>query len=265
MKNSTVSSSVSARFGAAARTYDPESRVQRAVAEKLAPMLPAPGPIESILEIGCGTGMFTEFLTNVFPLALIDAVDISAPMIEAAKNRIGECKRVRWRTVDARRFSPEKKFWLVASSSALHWITPVGDIMGRIAGMLEPGGSLAAALMVEGTLTELHAARSRLFPHRRAPVSLPSPELILAAIAEAGLTIGEYRIEALQEVCVSARELFRGLNRQGVTGRPSGDPDLLNRTELLKLTEYYDRQFSAPQGVVSATYRVLYVTARNEI
>ncbi len=264
MKNPRASSSVSARFAAAARTYDLESGVQRAVAEKLAAFLPPPEAVESVLEIGCGTGVFTELLRDLFPLASIDAVDISGPMIDSARKRIGQCARLRWHTADIRRFCPGAKFTLIASSSALHWITPADEIIKRIATMLEPHGSLASALMVEGTLGELHAARARLFPHKAAPVRLPSVEEILEAIAGAGLRVLEYRCEPLRETFGSTLELLRSLNRQGVTGRPEGGGSLLNRTELLKLTDYYDRHFSAPEGGVIATYCVLYVTARKE-
>ena len=149
--------------------------MQQSVAEKLAAFLPPPEAIGSVLEIGCGTGHFTELLANRFPLASIDALDISGPMIDAAKNRIGQCARLRWHTADARLFCPDTKFALIASSSALHWIAPAEVIMKRIAAMLEANGRLVCALMVEGTLGELHGARARLFPHKAAPVRLPCP------------------------------------------------------------------------------------------
>lgn len=259
-----ASSSVSARFAAAAKTYDLVSGVQRAVAEKLSAFLPPPDKIDTLLEIGCGTGLFTELLLKRFPFASIDALDISRPMIDAANRRIGQSERLRFHAADARRFCPGGKFSLIASSSALHWIVPSDEIMRRIAAMLKPGGSLVSALMVEGTLAELGVARARLFPHKTAPVRLPSVAEILKAVAAAGLTIGKHRCEALRKTCGSTRELLSSLNRQGVTGRPQGGDGLLNRTELLKLTDYYDRQFSAPEGGVVATYCVLYVTARKE-
>ena len=105
-ENLKTSSSVSARFAAAAKTYDLVSGVQRAVAEKLSAFLPPPEATCTVLEIGCGTGLFTELLTKRFPLASIDAVDISGPMIDAARKRIGQCERVRCHAADARRFCP---------------------------------------------------------------------------------------------------------------------------------------------------------------
>ncbi len=262
MKNSLAATSISARFAAAARTYDLESGVQMSVAENLSAFLPLSETIGSVLEIGCGTGYFTEILAKRFPPATIDALDISAPMIDSARKRIAESANICWHTADARTFCPGRQFSLIASSSALHWITPADVIMKRIAALLEPCGSVAAALMVQGTLGELFAARTRLFPQKALPVLLPAEGEILKAVEAAGLDVVKSRCETLQKTCGSTRELLRSLNRQGVTGRSDTRCALLNRTELHELIDYYDRQFCAPQGGVTVTWRVLYVTAR---
>jgi malonyl-CoA O-methyltransferase len=266
MNQTAYSSSISARFAAAAQTYHDESGVQRTVAEKLAASMPVMEKIDGIfesriLEIGCGTGFLTELLNRRFPRALIYALDIARPMIDLARKRIGECGRIRWHVADARLFKPDRDFALIISSSALHWMTPVSDTVKRLAGMLEPGGNLVLALMVKGTLGELHAARTCLFPAKTSPVCLPGAEQVLDALAAAGLRVGLSRREVLREHYCSARGFLRSLNRQGVTGTPNSGCKLLNRTELRKLIEYYDHRFTAPGGGVFATYRILYVTA----
>jgi len=89
MNQTACSSSISARFAAAAQSYHDESNMQRTVAEKLAASTPAREEIDSILEIGCGTGFLTELLGRRFPGALIDAVDIARPMIDLARAHRG--------------------------------------------------------------------------------------------------------------------------------------------------------------------------------
>jgi malonyl-CoA O-methyltransferase len=259
-----ASQSISARFGAAAKTYDLESDAQRAVAKKLSNLLPPPEHIESILEIGCGTGHFTEVLAARFPLATIEALDISAQMIDSARKRIGQCARLRWQVADAMRFWPGKQFCLIASSSALHWITPAGEIFNRIGAMLVGEGSLVSALMVEGTLEELHEARAGLFPHKPSSLRLACVEQILQAVLDADLSIEQTRVEKFCQSFGSAREFLRSLNRQGVTAGGKAQGNRLNRSELQELTDYYDRNFSAPGGGVTATYCVLYLRARKK-
>jgi len=263
MNQTAYSSSISARFAAAAQTYHDESNVQRTVAEKLAASLPAGKKIDSILEIGCGTGSLTELLRRRFPRALIYAVDVARPMIDLARERIGERGRIHWHVADARQFRPDRDFALIISSSALHWMTPLSETVKRLGSMLEPGGSLVSALMVKGTLEELRAARTCLFPTKTAPVCLPDAEQVLEALAAAELRVERSSQEVFRERYDSARGFLRSLNRQGVTGTANSGCKLLNRTELRKLIGYYEQTFAAPGGGVFATYRVLYVTARH--
>ena len=263
MNQTAASCSIRARFAAAARTYHDESSLQRTVASKLAASILPLEKIDCVLEIGCGTGLLTELLRRGFPDAAIHAVDIARPMIDLARDRIGEY-RMHWHVADARQFCPGRNFPLIVSSSALHWMTPVSETIRRLAGMLEPGGNLVSALMVKGTFEELHNARQYLFPNKTAKVCLPPAEEVLEAIASAGLKIESSRQEVLMERYDSACGFFRSLNRQGVTGMADNGCSLLNRTELRKLILYYDQRFAAPAGGVFASYRVLYVKAGKE-
>ncbi len=262
MNQTAESRSILARFASAAQTYHEESGLQRSVAQKLASSMLPGDEVEKILEIGCGTGALTELLRRRFRVAEIHALDIARPMIEMAGERLGECGRIRWHVADARRFSPDKDFSLIVSSSALHWMTPLSETVKRLANMLEPGGELVAAVMVKGTFEELRAARLCLCPKKPPPVDLPSSEEIFEAITGAGLKTESHRDEVLRVWYDSAGNFFRSLNRQGVTGVSNGNGRLLNRTDLRKLLNYYDRQFAVPTGGIFATCRVLYVKAR---
>ena len=260
-----LSPSVTARFCAAAQTYHDESGMQHKVAERLATSMLPSEHIDSILEVGCGTGLLTELLRKRFPEAVIHAIDIAGPMIEQARERIGECGQMHWHVADARQFRSGLRFALTVSSSALHWMTPIPETVKRLSGMLLPGGYLVSALMVGGTCEELHTARKHLFANKTSPVCLPRAEEILEAITAAGLGIESTRQEVLRERYDSARGFLGSLNRQGVTGvANSGCSSLLNRTELRKLIEYYDRRFADPAGGVYASYRILYVKARKQ-
>ena len=256
------SRSVTARFSAAAQTYHNESNLQREVAERLAAWMLPMEEIDSILEIGCGTGFLTELLLERFAGAVIHALDIAGPMVDLARERIGENGRMRWHVADARQFQTEVNFPLIISSSALHWMTPIPETVRRLAGMLAPGGQLVSALMVKGTCEELHSARASLFPNKTGSICLPQAEEVLEAIAAAGLGIESDSREVLRERYTSACAFLASLNRQGVTGVANTGCSLLNRTELRKLVGYYDQTFAEPAGGVFASYRILYVKAR---
>ncbi len=266
MNEGSAAKSVIARFSAAAQTYDHLSDVQRTVAHRLmtdSMGLTNAGTHARILEIGCGTGTLTELLLGRFPGAEIHAVDVAGAMIDVARKRLDGRSPVRWHVADARCFRHEENFSLIVSSSALQWMTPVADTIKRLEGLLEPGGIMASALMVDGTFEELHAAREQAAPEKFRRISLPSVRDVLDAHAEAGLR-ASVREEFLRTRCDSARSLLRSLNRLGVTGTTNRGGAVLNRTELHRLMEYYDDRFACASGGVFATYRVLYVTARKK-
>ncbi|MGV8074752.1 MAG: methyltransferase domain-containing protein [Syntrophobacteraceae bacterium] len=253
--------SIASRFCAAAQTYDELSEVQRTVAERLMERLEDKEGMDRILEIGCGTGTLTELLLRHFPHAEIHAVDIAEAMVEQARKRPMDGSRVRWHVADAREFRSNEQFPLIISSSALHWMTPVFRTIKRLHGLLKAGGQLASALMVAGTFEELHAARLFAAPAKPARINLPQVEELLDSIEESGLTLLESREETLQAKYDSAADFLRSIHQQGVTGTENSLGGLLNRTELHKLMNYYDRRFSTTSGGVFATYRVLYVRA----
>jgi ubiquinone/menaquinone biosynthesis C-methylase UbiE len=96
---------------------------------------------DSVLEVGCGTGLLTSAL--VARGLSVDAVDPGANMIALAKRRVGEGAAVRFHLG---RFEdvglPEGAFAAVFSATAFHWIEPdVG--WARAAHLLAPGGMLA--------------------------------------------------------------------------------------------------------------------------
>lgn len=255
---------IAARFGAAAGSYDQQTPVQRAVAERLISMAdPLPGP-DRILDLGCGTGVLTRLLAERFPQAEVHAVDVAEPMIARARELTPAHARVRWHVADARQFETPLTFPLVASSSALQWMAPLPETLRKIATLLAPGGWLVAGLMVEGTLTELRSCRERAAPHKPIHVHMPHKDEVLTAAAAAGLSVEASQEQTLRSEYPSAEAFLRKLHEQGVTAKASAGASLLNRRELQQLRDDYTRRFRLPSGNVFATYEVLYLKARKE-
>jgi len=100
--------------------------------------LPNPA-IQDILEIGCGTGIFTCELQSV--CANLSAVDISKDLIEIAKSRVDE-KKVKFTVGDAH-YLPlqDETMDLILGCSVLHhldWEAAVSEFWR----VLRPGGSI---------------------------------------------------------------------------------------------------------------------------
>ena len=79
------SAEIAARFDARARSYERHAGLQRAVADQLARLLPE-RKSPRVLELGCGTGLFSRHLLARYPEGRFVLTD-------AAPAMIAECRR----------------------------------------------------------------------------------------------------------------------------------------------------------------------------
>jgi trans-aconitate 2-methyltransferase len=120
----------------------------RAFAELVAraasrPFTPSPsGGPRRITDLGCGSGELTAGLARRWPGAVIDAIDSSAEMIEAARAHAIP-GRLRFAVGDVAGWKPATPPDLIVSNAVLHWIPGHTELLPRWAGALAPGGRLA--------------------------------------------------------------------------------------------------------------------------
>ena len=253
---------IAARFSAAAATYHASATVQCSVAERLGAMLAREQDAERILEIGCGTGLLTAQLCRIFPRSRIDALDMSAGMVLQCRARLAGSAGVSWHVADLKKFRTGALYPLIASSSTLHWMEPMDEVMQKLSGLLAAQGRLVFAIMVRGTLGELADARRRIAPHKLPGRRLPTMPAVQTALAQASLQVEEEHEETLRQAYASAGDMLRRLHEQGLTGGAlsSSNPPL-NRTDLRRLVQDYEAHYPADDGVY-ASYRVAYFRAR---
>ena len=248
---------IARRFSASAATYDRHAAVQQAVAKRLSGLLPDSAP-DLILEIGCGTGIMTEHVLVRYPTSLFNGIDLSEAMVRHCKARWKDERRVSWNAIDLLRFKSKRKYPLIVSSAALHWVQPLTGTFRKIAGLLAPGGALVVALMVRGTLAELMEARMRVAPAKLPALKLPSVEDVRAGLAAAGLQVDEECEGSVRSEYPDANYMLRALHEQGLTGGLSSrGVRLLTRGELQALARDYSAHYCA-NGFVFATFNVYY-------
>ncbi|MHB8968904.1 MAG: methyltransferase domain-containing protein [Pirellulaceae bacterium] len=250
------------RFSASAPTYHRSVDVQRQVAARVLAALPRKPAAEHILELGCGTGLLTVGLLKRYRLAHVLALDAAPAMIEEARGRIGRTRRVEWRVQDARELVTPRRYDLVVSSSALHWMIPLGRVFAGARNALAPGGRFVFGMMVAGTLDELRKTRARVAPDKALRATLPEPPSVVRSLRRSGFGLVSMKTERIEMVYPEAKTFLRRLHDQGVTGGAySAGKRPLTAGELVQLCADYDARFSAAGGGVRATYEVLYVTA----
>lgn len=100
------------------------------------------GPGVTALEIGCGTGLFTELLAATG--ARITAVDLSPDLLKKAQERNLPAEQVRFLLRPFEKCMDLGPFDAVLGSSVLHHLD-LDPALGRIAELLKPGGLMSFA------------------------------------------------------------------------------------------------------------------------
>jgi malonyl-CoA O-methyltransferase len=263
MKPERHARSLTARFSAAAASYDQYSGMQRAAAARLLGMIGGEAEPGRILEAGCGTGHMTRELRRRWPRALVWAVDIAPGMVDAASIRMAGDEGVRFITGDVRDLGDVPAFPLVAGNCSLHWLHPFAEAMEPVLSLVEPAGLFAASIMLRGTLGELHAARLATAPAKPPLGGMPDDDEVRDVLARHGFSLPGHALEIVQASSPSPEVLMRMLHAQGLTGGALARAHApLTRGELARLAEYYRQQFGGAGGSVRVTYRIGYYLAR---
>ncbi len=109
------------------------------------------------LDVGCGTGRHAVLLADRF--SLVDAVDISEPMIRIAS----ECRsrpNIRYRHGDVSTLLDDAKYDLILSVFAMHHVDDLTATLGRIRQLITPGGLV---VLVDGVWEGAPPSRRSLY------------------------------------------------------------------------------------------------------
>ncbi|ASC66758.1 dethiobiotin synthase [Achromobacter denitrificans] len=231
---------VGARFGAAAPRYDEHAPVQRITAERLASdiaLLPLPRR-PRILEIGCGTGMLTRALARRLGPADWTVTDISPGMLDASRRHPPLPGTARYQLLDGE--YPEGLpggYDLICSSLAVQWFSDLNAGLGRLAGLLAPGGCLAVATLAADTFGEWRAA------HRAAGLDPATPAYPPPAAIrpDMGNLAGGVRAERLIHNHPDGLHFLKGLKGIGAT-TPAPGSKPLSAAALRRVLAAFDEQ-----------------------
>ncbi|MCI4343594.1 MAG: ubiquinone/menaquinone biosynthesis methyltransferase [Thermoplasmata archaeon] len=160
-----------------------------------------PGPIRSVLDIGCGTGDLARLVARRYPSARVVAADFTAPMLANAQRRgrrAPEGARVRLARATALHLPfADASFDLVTNAFLARNLSSLPDAFAEMRRVLRPGGTLLTLEITEPTSPVFGALFHAYFdqvvpwmgaavasegPYRYLPESLkslpPRPELV---------------------------------------------------------------------------------------
>jgi trans-aconitate 2-methyltransferase len=140
-----------------ARTYDrvadPMTRWGSVVLDRL----PLDGD-ERVLDAGCGSGRVTETLAERLPRGHVVALDGSASMVAAARERLaGFGDRIEYVVADLGRPLPIAPVDAILSTATFHWVPDHEALFRNLAAVLRPGGRLVAQCGGAGNIASVEA------------------------------------------------------------------------------------------------------------
>ena len=230
-------------FSAAAATYDAHAAAQRLAAAELLAFTAADAP-RTILEAGCGTGIYTRLLRSTFPAADILAIDVAEGMLQQARRRL---PGVTFRRADAECFR-EGHYDLVTANATVHWFSDLTGSLARLARRLTPAGTLSFSFFGPDTYHELDAALRAVFGDAACVASRRfASEASLCAAMQSAFPAWEIRERRFTHTFPSLRALLLSIRHTGTRGPGPSLPWTPRR--LLRVEAAYLAQEGAINGV----------------
>ena len=106
-------------------------------------------PGSRVLELGCGTGYYTDVFFSPFASEIV-AIDIDPRAIETAR-RTHQAKNIRYEVMDFRKTLPDGHFDVVVWTPTIIAYTPdeIDTFMGRLREVMRPGAQLCGFTCIE--------------------------------------------------------------------------------------------------------------------
>lgn len=242
-------------FSRYAYCYDKYAHVQKLAAEKLLSTIKEEN-FNSVLEIGCGSGNYTALLRGKFVNARLKAIDISATMVDIAKDKLKN-SGVEFIVEDAENMDSEENFELITSNACFQWFDDLEGALSKYRTLLNNDGIISFSIFGPATFCELNESLRSV-----TGASVAAGNFMDRAKIEA-ILIGNFRKIVIEEIrhvefFSHLKDLFDKIKYTGIRGEGTGGRFFLGTELFKKLEDYYrDNFFSVDDGSgIRATYQI---------
>ena len=254
---------VKLHFSRNAQSYDNYAVVQKKMATKLAKLLEANNKNpQAILEIGCGTGNYTQILAEKYPQAQILATDISAEMLAITKHKLAAYPNISYQLADGEKIELGGEFDLITSNAVFQWFTDYKATFKRYLELLELNGQLLYATFGERTFNELHNSFALAYKKLglentgvHGPKFVTTTQLQEFSNNSAWQTV--FREEDQLQYFSTAKEFLQAVKKVGANNASTSEKLLVSRRLLLQMLNEYQTTYQKANQV-RATYHIIY-------
>ncbi len=243
-------------FSRCASAYDKHANIQRIAASELIRELPE-SDFKRILEIGCGTGSYTELLRERFKYARIESVDIAEKMVEVARQKLKDGE-VKFSVEDAEDMKLDSGYDLVTSNAAIQWFESPEEAIRSYRNALNRDGILAFSVFGPLTFRELeNALRKASAGHG---LSVASRGFLSKEATEKMLTKFLRKVSVrevlIKEEYSSLAKLLEKIKYTGVRGSGFASAERERFVWSRRLLKTVEDAYEEEYGRIVATYQV---------
>jgi malonyl-CoA O-methyltransferase len=250
-------------FSKAANTYDSAASLQRDVGYELLAWLNKENLAQAkVLDLGCGTGYFSEKILKRHSNVEIIGLDIAQGMLKHAKQHRGQAD-MQWLCADAEQLPlSASSIDVVFSSLAIQWCENVPQMFSEVQRVLKPNGSALIASLGPHSLFELKkswaAVDEKVHVNRFVSMNSIIDQLPIGLQVQA-----KHRQTRVLEYN-KLQELTADLKKIGAHNMNSGEiKGLTGRAKIKKFKQNYEI-YRQQNGTLPASYDVYYLQLRKK-
>ena len=240
---------VAQRFAKAGQSYVEQAVVQKQISAQLFEYLKAycPQSLNSVLEIGCGSGNLTHLFQTHFQFDQLFLNDL----YEDVDQHFSTIQNIAWLIGDIEQLELPSELDAIISSSALQWMTDLPALLQRIHDALKPNAYFGFSTFGSDNLTEIKQLTGQ-------GLNYYSSEVLKQKLEESGFEIVFIEEEQKHLYFDHPKSVLQHLKATGVTATAKS-----HRWTKQSLQQFYldYQQFYGEQGF-SLTYHPIYVIAR---
>jgi malonyl-CoA O-methyltransferase len=249
-------------FAFAAPAYDSVALLQRNVGRALLQCAEVSGQVDTVVDLGCGTGFLVHELSgqNAFNARQIIAIDIAQAMLQTARNKLQDCPSVAYLCADAELLPLHPHTMdLVLSNLAFQWCD-LAKVFSEIKRILKPNGHFCFTTFGQLTLHELKMAWQAVDDYAHVNTFLKEAQ-ITDFLQQAGFKAITVEKHAYISVYESVWDLMSELKQLGAhTVLEGRNKQLTSKSAMQRMICAYQKQDE--NGLIPATFEVITVTAK---